>query len=90
MAADPFVKRLLYFLAALIAPFSRARSAKLGTEADPIRRMLFASQSLDEQLAQMHLNGVRIKGQVSAFNKFQTCIIEPGSALDRICQFVDC
>ncbi|WP_146180074.1 hypothetical protein [Opitutus sp. ER46] len=51
------MKRLLYFLSALLAPFSKADGAKLGSDGDPIRRMLFASQSLEEQVKQMHLNG---------------------------------
>ena len=49
------MKRLLYFLSAVLAPFAKADGPKLGSEADPIRRMLFASQSLQEQVAQMHL-----------------------------------
>ncbi len=35
----------------------KADSAKLGSDADPIRQMLFASQSLKEQVRQMHLDG---------------------------------
>lgn len=51
------MKRLLYLLSFLLVPFTKAESAKLGSEADPIRRMLFASQSLEQQAAQMHLDG---------------------------------
>lgn len=51
------MKRILSLVLALLSPLSKAADAKLGSDADPIRRMLFASQSLQEQAAQMHLTG---------------------------------
>lgn len=51
------MKRLFCLFAALLAQFSKGQDSKLGAEADPIRRMLFASQTLQEQLAQMHPSG---------------------------------
>jgi hypothetical protein len=51
------MKKLLAFLMALLPGHMKADSAKLGSDADPIRQMLFASQSLKEQVNQMHLDG---------------------------------
>src|SRR6266699_4530093 len=51
------MKKLLAFLMALLPGHIKADSAKLGSDADPIRQMLFASQSLKEQVSQMHLDG---------------------------------
>ena len=51
------MKKLLALLLAFLPGHAKADSAKLGSEADPIRQMLFASQSLKEQVHQMHLDG---------------------------------
>lgn len=51
------MKKLIAFLLALVSGHAKAESAKLGSDADPIRQMLFASQSLREQVRQMHLDG---------------------------------
>jgi hypothetical protein len=51
------MKKLLAFLMAFLPGHAKADSAKLGSDADPIRQMLFASQSLKEQVRQMHLDG---------------------------------
>jgi len=51
------MKKLLASLMALLPGHMKADSAKLGSDADPIRQMLFASQSLKEQVSQMHLDG---------------------------------
>ncbi|HEV3040021.1 MAG TPA: hypothetical protein VHA33_19810 [Candidatus Angelobacter sp.] len=44
------MKKLLFFFSILMTPFMKAQTPKLGTDADPIRQMLFASQSMKEQL----------------------------------------
>jgi hypothetical protein len=51
------MKKLLAFLMAFLPGHAKADPAKLGSDADPIRQMLFASQSLKEQVRQMHLDG---------------------------------
>jgi len=51
------MKSLLALLMAFLPGYVKADAVKLGSEADPIRQMLFASQSLKEQVRQMHLDG---------------------------------
>lgn len=51
------MKRFLTFLLALMPGFSKAADAKLGSDGDLIRQMLFASQSLKEQVNNAHLDG---------------------------------
>jgi len=51
------MKKLLALLIAFLPGFSKAADAKLGSEGDLIRQMLFASQSLKEQVARSHLDG---------------------------------
>lgn len=50
-------KCLLIFLSLLDFHTQAKDAVKLGSEDDPIRQMLFASQSLKEQVRQMHLDG---------------------------------
>jgi hypothetical protein len=51
------MKKLLAILLALVSGRANADSAKLGSDFDSIRQMLFASQTLKEQVRQMHLDG---------------------------------
>ncbi len=51
------MKKLLALLMAFLPGHAKADAAKLGSDSDPIRQMLFASQSLKEQVRQMHLDG---------------------------------
>jgi hypothetical protein len=51
------MKKLLALLLALLPGHVKADTAKLGSDADPIRQMLFASQSLKEQVRRSHLDG---------------------------------
>lgn len=51
------MKKLLALLMAFLPGFARAADTKLGSEGDLIRQMLFASQSLKEQVARAHLDG---------------------------------
>jgi hypothetical protein len=51
------MKKLLALLMAFFPGQSKADPSKLGSDADPIRHMLFASQSLKEQVRQTHLDG---------------------------------
>jgi len=51
------MKKLFAFLMAFLPGHAKVDAAKLGSDADPIRQMLFASQSLKEQIHQMHLDG---------------------------------
>jgi hypothetical protein len=51
------MKKILALLAALFPGLVNAEPTKLGSDGDLIRQMLFASQSLKEQVKQMHLNG---------------------------------
>jgi hypothetical protein len=51
------MRNLLTLLLALLPGQAKADSSKLGSDADPIRHMLFASQSLKEQVLQMRLDG---------------------------------
>jgi hypothetical protein len=51
------MKKQLAFLMAFLAGHVRAETAKLGSDADPIRQMLFASQSFKEQVSRIHLDG---------------------------------
>jgi hypothetical protein len=51
------MKRLLAILMAFLPGFSRAEGSKLGSEGDLIRQMLFASQSLKDQVKNSHLDG---------------------------------
>lgn len=44
-------------LRAFLPSFAKAPDTKLGSEGDPIRQMLFASQSLKEQVARASLDG---------------------------------
>lgn len=50
-------KLIARILAAFSKPVKAERTATLGSEHDPIRQMLFASQSLKEQAKRIHLNG---------------------------------
>src|SRR5690349_3002494 len=50
------MKRLLAMLIALLPGLSKAEGSKLGSEGDLIRQMLFASQSLKEQVKNSHLD----------------------------------
>jgi len=51
------MKKLLALLMAFFPGLAKAEPAKLGSEGDLIRQMLFASQSLKDQVKQMHLDG---------------------------------
>ena len=51
------MKKLLALLMAFLPGFSKAADTKLGSERDLIRQVLFASQSLEEQVKVIHLNG---------------------------------
>ena len=51
------MKKLLALLMAFLPGQAKADPSKLGSDADPIRQMLFAAQSLEEQVRQMHLDG---------------------------------
>jgi hypothetical protein len=51
------MKKLLASLRALLPGHAKEDSGKLGSEGDPIRQMLFASQSLKQQVRRTHLNG---------------------------------
>jgi hypothetical protein len=51
------MKKLLALLTAFLPGHAEADNTKLGSEDDPVRRMLFASQSLKEQVARFHLDG---------------------------------
>ncbi len=51
------MNRFLALLMAFLPGHAKAGAAKLGSDEDPIRQMLFASQSLKEQVKQMHLDG---------------------------------
>jgi hypothetical protein len=51
------MKKLIAFLMAFLTGHARADTAKLGSDADPIRQMLFASQSLMEQVSRMYFDG---------------------------------
>lgn len=51
------MKKLLALLMAFLPGFAKAADTKLGSEGDLIRQMLFASQSLKEQVARSHLDG---------------------------------
>jgi hypothetical protein len=48
---------MLEFLKGLFGCAATAKSDKLGSETDPIRQLLFASQSLREQVSHMRLEG---------------------------------
>lgn len=51
------MKKFFAFLFALLPGITKATDTKLGSEADRVRQMLFASQSLTEQAAISHLDG---------------------------------
>ena len=52
------MKKLFAIFLALVSGCTKAsESGKLGSNADPIRQMLFASQSLKEQVSRMRLDG---------------------------------
>lgn len=51
------VKKFLALLMAFLPDFSKGAESKLGSEGDPIRQLLFASQSLKEQVQNIHLDG---------------------------------
>lgn len=51
------MNKILALLMALLPGFARSADTKLGSEGDLIRQMLFASQSLKEQVARSHLDG---------------------------------
>ncbi len=51
------MKKWLYLFSALLAPFSKAQTPKLGSDADPIRQMFFAAQPMKELLAHVKLDG---------------------------------
>jgi len=51
------MKKILALLTALLPGFATAADPQLGSEGDLIRQMLFASQSLKEQVARTHLDG---------------------------------
>ena len=48
---------MLEFLKGLFAGATTAKSGKLGSDSDPIRQMLFASQSLRDQVSHMRVDG---------------------------------
>jgi hypothetical protein len=48
---------MLEFLKGLFAGATSATSGKLGSDSDPIRQMLFASQSLRDQVSQIRVDG---------------------------------
>jgi hypothetical protein len=51
------MRKLLTLFMALLPGISKAEGAKLGSDDDLIRQMLFASQSLKEQVKNAHLDG---------------------------------
>jgi len=51
------MNRLLIFLAVAMSLFSKAQAPKLGSEDDPIRKALFACQSMKEVLQSLKLDG---------------------------------
>jgi hypothetical protein len=51
------MKRLLAGLAMMMVPFSKAASPKLGSEADPIRQGLFASEPMNVLVKRLKLDG---------------------------------
>lgn len=51
------MNRLLAMLLGFLPGFAHADEPKLGSDADPIRRMLYASQSMEDLLAQVKLDG---------------------------------
>jgi len=51
------MKKILAFLMAFLPGFAKAADTKLGSDEDLIRQMLFASQSLKEQVTRAHLDG---------------------------------
>jgi hypothetical protein len=51
------MKKLLALLMAFVPGLAKSEPTKLGSDGDLIRQMLFASQSLKEQVKQMHLDG---------------------------------
>lgn len=51
------MNKFLALLMAVLPGFAKADGAKLGSDGDLIRQMLFASQSLKEQVARAHLDG---------------------------------
>jgi len=51
------MNKFLALLMAFLPGFAKADGAKLGSDGDLIRQMLFASQSLKEQVARAHLDG---------------------------------
>ncbi len=51
------MKRLLALLFGLMPSATQAEDPKLGSDADPIRQMLFASQSMKDLLANVKLDG---------------------------------
>jgi hypothetical protein len=60
------MKKLLAILLAFLSGHSRADAPKLGSEADPIRQMLFASQSLKEQANRIDVDGAQGPFQITA------------------------
>ena len=48
---------MLEFLKGLFAGATTAKSGKLSSDSDPIRQMLFASQSLRDQVSHMRVDG---------------------------------
>lgn len=56
-SASRTMKRLLAVLAMMMAPFSKAESPKLGSEADPIRQKLFACQPMNVLVQRLKLDG---------------------------------
>lgn len=52
------MKKLIAILLALLSGHAKAEdTGKLGSNSDPIRQLLFASQSLKEQVSRSHLDG---------------------------------
>lgn len=58
LCVSQHMRKLFALLLALVSGCTKAAdSVKVGSDADPIRQMLFASQSLKEQASRMHLDG---------------------------------
>jgi hypothetical protein len=74
---------MLEFLKGLFRGAAPAKSATLGADSDPIRQMLFASQSLRDQVSQMRLDGQ--SGPLQSIADAQG-LVEEGRAKDAIAQ----
>jgi hypothetical protein len=72
---------MLEFLKGLFAGATTAKSGKLGSDSDPTRQMLFASQSLRDQVSHMRVDGR--SGPVQSIADAQR-LVEEGKAKEAI------